>query len=189
MAPPLKPDRPWVMVMPEMLAVTSSLIENTTLLLLPLSVRALGPVTPGPMIVSGTLVLYSLRNVKDPLMARVMVCGVEKTPVVSNMTTLGVLLGTSGLLLLLAHSIASRSVPIFEESPTRPPMKLAVTILSELASQAPMSGIVPALAMLPGPVEAPRTAPRSSMVTPLAGSPLLRAGLLKRSDMVWVGPP
>src|SRR5579871_3919726 len=184
MPPPMPKILPWVIVMPEIVAVTLEFTWKTRAALLPLTVRALPPVTPGPLIDSGTVVLDS---VSWP-MPSVMVWGMAKTPVVSNITRLGVLFGTSGLLLKLAHSMASRSVPTLDESPM-PPMKFAVTMLSELASQAPISGAVPALAMLPGPLEAPRTAPRWSVVTWLLGSPLLMAGLPEPSAMVWVGPP
>src|SRR5579871_1452261 len=53
-----------------------------------------------------------------------------------------------------------------------------------------MSGVMPALAMAPGPLLAPRMAPRWSVVgAPAPGSPLLIAGLLNSVARVGVAPP
>src|SRR6266404_2427531 len=98
--------------MPEMVEVTFALFANSSMALLPLTVRALGPVTPGPVIVSGTLVLD---NLSEPT-AKVMVCGVAKVPAVSNRTRFGVAFATRRLMLPLAHSTPPRRVPTFDVS-------------------------------------------------------------------------
>ena len=135
----MRGNAPFAIVNPVMVTVTPLLTSKTPTWLPPLTVTF---EAPGPVITTGTLVLVRL---SDPrLVESVMVWGWAKTPLVSNrivsgVAGLGLRFALLLLTLLLAQFTAERSVPTSLESAAD------VTRYDELASNAPMSGAVPAL--------------------------------------------